>query len=227
VQQRQGDAATQVLARHAAPDGVFVLRRSATVIELVTPGGFAMSSHLGGRSEQLQVELTLAAVPQPRRLLLGGLGLGYALRRAVADRRLERIEVVEIEPVLLRWHHAHLGDLTGAALADPRVTVHIGDVAALILEHERDLDAIALDVDNGPEWLLRPANAALYRPPCLAALAEALRDTGAASVWGAARSAGLAASLGTVFAHVDEHAFPVPRGVPDWCCVASLPRRGG
>jgi spermidine synthase len=225
VQPREGVAATQVLARHVTADGVFVLRRSATVTELVTPGGFAMSSHLGGRSEQLQVDLTLAAVAEPRRLLLGGLGLGYALQRAVADRRLDRIEVVEIEPVLLRWHHTHLGGLTGAALADPRVTVRIGDVVDVVPQYERDLDAIALDVDNGPEWLLRPANAVLYTPPSLAALADALCDGGAVSVWGSARSPGLVASLGRVFSRVDEHEVPVPRGTPDWCCVARSPRR--
>jgi spermidine synthase len=225
VQPHQADVTTQVLARHEGADGVVVLRRAANAIELVTPGGFAMSSHLGGRSEQLQVELTLAAVPEPRRLLLGGLGLGFGLRRAVEDRGLDSIEVVEIEPVLLQWHHAHLGHLTGAALADPRVTVRIGDVAEVLPQHERDLDAIALDVDNGPEWLLRPANAVLYLPPSLSAMAAALCDDGAASVWGSVRSPRLVASLATVFTHIDEHAVPVPRGAPDWCCVARSPRR--
>jgi spermidine synthase len=54
---------------------------------------------------------------------------------------------------------------------------------AAVIDQERDLDAILLDVDNGPEWASFPDNARLYDAKGLAAAMRALRPGGAYAVW--------------------------------------------
>ena len=74
--------------------------------------------------------------------------------------------------------------LSGDSLADPRLTLAVGDVAGLI--RGGTWDAILLDVDNGPEGLSRRANDRLYNRPGLAAAREALRPGGLFCVWSSA-----------------------------------------
>ena len=221
----------EVLDRRATADGEVVLRRAGGGFEIIVDGVFAMASHLGGRSEQHQVDVTLDAVQDPGTVLIGGLGLGFAVNRAVAHTRLHHIVVAEVEPAIIDWHRSYLSELTADALRDPRVTVVEGDVAAIIGSAGAALDVVAtsfdaiiLDVDNGPDWLIRPDNARLYEPPFVAACATALTAGGALSVWGSQPSAGLRSDLGRRFVRVDEHLVAVPRGEPDWICVASRPK---
>ncbi|HET9944209.1 MAG TPA: hypothetical protein VFR56_01055, partial [Actinomycetes bacterium] len=111
-----------VLERTTTPRGELVLRRVGEHLEVVSNGVFLMDTR-DGRSERLLVRAALDVHPDPRRLLIGGLGVGFSLVEAVAEPALTAIDVVEIEPDLVGWHATHLGHLTGAALADPRVRV--------------------------------------------------------------------------------------------------------
>jgi hypothetical protein len=52
-----------------------------------------------------------------------------------------------------------------------------------VIAREKDLDAILLDVDNGPEWASFRSNARLYDARGLAAAKRALRDGGTWAVW--------------------------------------------
>ena len=220
----------EVLDRRATADGEVVLRRADGGFEIIVDGVFAMASHHGGRSEQYQVDVTLDAVQAPRTVLIGGLGLGFAVNRAVTHRRLDHIVVAEVEPAIIDWHRSYLSELPAHALRDPRVTMVEGDVAAVVGSAAAAIDAVAtsfdaimLDVDNGPDWLIRPDNARLYEPPFVAGCAKVLTAGGALSVWGSQPSAALVCDLSRRFARVDEHRVAVPRGEPDWICVASRP----
>lgn len=216
--------ASEVLDRRVTATGEIVLRRSGEGFELITDGAFAMASHLGGRSERRQVDLTIAAVHRPRHLVVAGLGLGLALAHAVGFPGLRRITVVEIEQAVIDWHRTLLRELTAGALDDPRVQVVNDDIAAVVHRADEPADALVLDVDNGPSWLLRPDNARLYEPPFLDACADLLQGQGALSVWGQGPSPPLVSALRRRFADVEEVLVPVPRGEPDWICVARGPR---
>jgi spermidine synthase len=54
---------------------------------------------------------------------------------------------------------------------------------ATVIAGARDLDAILLDVDNGPDWGSFRSNARLYTQAGLAAAREALRPGGLYAVW--------------------------------------------
>ena len=144
-----------------------------------------MNSRVHG-SEDALAELAcqrLANRPKPR-LLIGGLGMGFTLAAALKQLGpTAEIVVAELVPAVVEWNHGPLAALAGNPLADPRVTVHEGDVAQLMAMQRMGFDAILLDVDNGPEGLTRKENNRLYNPAGLATAATALRKGGIFGVW--------------------------------------------
>ena len=118
------------------------------------------------------------------RLLIGGLGMGFTLRAALAGLGAEaRIIVAELMPAVLAWAKGSMADVFGDSLTDSRVSVCIADVGDLIRSSPSSFDAILLDVDNGPEALTREANNTLYELKGLRAARAALRPGGVLAVW--------------------------------------------
>jgi spermidine synthase len=144
-----------------------------------------MNSRLSGSEAALA---TLAAkqiekVARPH-LLIGGLGMGFTLRAALAVLGSEaKIVVAELVPAVVAWARGPMAEIFGNSLNDPRVSIQEVDVAKLIERHPRTFDAILLDVDNGPEGLTRKANDALYDVPGLKVAHTALRRDGVLAVW--------------------------------------------
>lgn len=123
--------------------------------------------------------------PSPR-LLIGGLGMGFTLRAALAELRPDaEILVAELLSAILDWARGPLAPIFGECLADPRVTLRQSDVAKEISAGPSAYDAILLDVDNGPQGLTIPANDALYGMEGLAEAHKALRPGGILAIWSA------------------------------------------
>jgi spermidine synthase len=179
-----------------------------TVLELRANGVFVMDT-AEHASEQALADAALAVVETPRRVLVGGLGLGFTLDRVLGDRRVEQVEVVEIEPALVDWMRDGTIGHGPRLLADSRARVVVADVAGAVTEAGSAYDVMLLDVDNGPGHLVHEANAALYGEPFLRAAFERLSPGGALVVWSAERSPALARSLRAVFADVGETAHTV------------------
>jgi len=76
-----------------------------------------------------------------------------------------------------------MADVFGDSLNDPRVNIREADVVDVIRSHASAFDAILLDVDNGPEGLIREANDVLYDLRGLKAIRRALRPGGVLAVW--------------------------------------------
>ncbi|GAA5137449.1 spermine/spermidine synthase domain-containing protein [Pseudonocardia adelaidensis] len=214
----------QVVERTTGHAGELVLRRVGDHHEIVANGVFLMDTR-GGRSERLLVSAAADRMPPPGRMLIGGLGVGFSLAAALAHPAVTAVDVVEREGAVIRWNHGHLAPLHGDALADPRVTVHEADVADLIAAAEPgSFDAICLDTDNGPDWLVSPANARLYTDSGLSAAARALSPGGVLAVWSAAPSPALVARMGGLFTDVATREVPVERGAPDVVTLGAGPR---
>jgi len=182
------------LARAGTPHGEVALRRRVTdggeVTELIVNGVFAMDS----AETASEIALADAALPDAGRdaagggrVLVGGLGLGYTAGRLL-DRGASALDVVELAEPLLDWARAGLTPLLGRVAADPRVTLHTGDVADWILAQEGPWDAILLDVDNGPSFLIHDHNARVYTSALLDAFWARLAPGGVLVVWCEQRS---------------------------------------
>ncbi|MCB9876835.1 MAG: spermidine synthase [Planctomycetes bacterium] len=147
-----------------------------------------MSTRVFGSEEQL-AELALERLGPRKapRVLVGGLGMGFTLRRALQLLpEKASVEVVELVPEVVTWNREIYGQCAGHPLQDPRVTVTLGDVREAIENGEGAYDAILLDVDNGPEGLARPGNDSLYNTPGLKAQHRALKSGGVVAVWSSA-----------------------------------------
>jgi len=125
-------------------------------------------------------------VGEQRRVLIGGLGMGFTTAAALRDLGADgRITVAELVPAVVDWVRGPLAHLAGDPLADPRVEVHLGDVADLLRARSDAFDVVLLDVDNGPHGMTTSANQWLYGPAGLARAKRALRPGGVLAVWSA------------------------------------------
>lgn len=119
--------------------------------------------------------------------LIGGYGMGYTLRAALAVLGSDAsVTVAEIVPEIIEWAQGPMHRLTAGCLDDPRVQVVDDDVAMLIEAAWAGYDAILLDVDNGPDGLVRPENNRIYSRAGLRAVVRALNPGGVLAVWSAA-----------------------------------------
>jgi spermidine synthase len=165
-----------------------------------------MNSRMSG-SEEALAEMTCERLAgrKAAHLLIGGYGMGFTLRAALARLgRDARITVAELVPGIIEWARGPMAELTAGCLDDRRVRIAEGDVAALIAAGRGEYDAILLDVDNGPDGLTRPGNDRLYGAEGLEAAKTALRPQGVLAVWSAAPDAAFARRLKQAGFAVDE-----------------------
>ena len=162
------------------------------------PGrGELMNTRVHG-SEIALAEATLRRLGQRRtpRVLIGGLGMGFTLAAALKAAGPDaEVVVAELVPEVVEWLRGPVGEPSGHPLNDPRTRVHVGDVAEVLRAPGTGFDAILMDVDNGPEGLIRTENDWLYGDAGLAAAGESLRPGGILAVWSAAPDSGFTRRL--------------------------------
>jgi spermidine synthase len=168
-----------------------------------------MSSRSGG-SEQALASLALGHVRNRLnpKILIGGLGMGFTLRAALAELEAgATIMVAELVPAVIEWAKGPLAHLLDDLISDPRVTLVQGDVAELIGPAQGEFDAILLDVDNGPDGLTIAANDRIYDTAGLARARAALAPGGVLAVWSSAPDDAFTRRLRKAKFEVQEHAI--------------------
>jgi spermidine synthase len=147
-----------------------------------------MSTRMRGSEEALAM-MTLERLGNPRapHLLIGGYGMGFTLRAALAAVGPQgRVIVAELVSEIIAWARGPMAAVTAGCLDDRRVVLRMDDVSEAILLAPEPLDAILLDVDNGPDGLVRADNRRIYARSGLDAARRALRPGGILAVWSAA-----------------------------------------
>ncbi len=180
------------------PDGgELKLMQRGTELSIMSGPIELMNSRLSG-SEKALASLACARIgSRPKAaMLVGGLGMGFTLRAALAELQSDaKVTVAELVPAVVAWARGPMAELFAGCLDDPRVQIREGDVALVIGEAHAAFDAILLDVDNGPGGLNRDANDRLYSAAGLAAARRALRPGGVLAVWSAGPDAGFTRRL--------------------------------
>lgn len=193
--------------------------------ELIVNGVFAIDSTDPSTERRLAQVATRSA---RRRILVGGLGLGYTAAeiltadRSTGSRSVDRLDVVEIESCLIEWARAGLTPTLTAVATDPRAHLYAADVRAVLAGLEGPQgpwDAIVLDVDNGPDFLIHAANQALYTTASLQAAYAQLAPGGTLAIWCQGPSAELLATLRVVAEQASENRFTIHRGTREFAYV--------
>lgn len=166
-----------------------VLRRRGGLFDIRFNGWELMSNH-DPRSEIVLADTVCRQLRQPaQRILIGGLGMGYTLRATLDVLGPDaRVLVCELLPEIVAWNRGVLAALAGHPLADPRVEVRTGSVADTIAAEPAGFDAILLDTDNGPDYVVHEPNHALYSGEGLERIVRALAPAGIAGLWSATQS---------------------------------------
>jgi spermidine synthase len=173
----------EVLERAQGRSGELVLRRNGAHLEVICNGTFLIASH----NEESSRALVKAALPYlpggPLDVLIGGLGMGYALDQALVVERVSSVIVAEYEPVIATWFQRYGGERAARAAGDARAHVIAADVLDVLRDRLGAFDLVALDTDNGPEWLVRAANATIYAAAGVRLACDAVHLGGVVVFW--------------------------------------------
>ena len=182
------------------------LKRRGDEFSMMLGDNELMNSRLSG-SEEALATLTCRRIESVKRpnVLIGGLGMGFTLRAALAVLGPEaRIVVAELVPSVIAWARGPMAQLFGDSLSDPRASIREADAVDVIRSHDSAFDAILLDVDNGPEALIRKANNSLYDLKGLKTIYRALRSTGVLAIWSSGPNPAFTKRLGDAGFEVNE-----------------------
>lgn len=165
-----------------------------------------MSTRMRGSEEALAtMSIERLGRDKPLRLLIGGYGMGFTLRAALANLGPRaHVTVCELVPEIIQWARGPMAEVAAGCLDDPRVLLRQGDVANAIDLAGSDYDAILLDVDNGPDGLVREDNNRLYSKAGLQAAKRALTPGGILAIWSAGQDPRFKARLERAGFAVDE-----------------------
>lgn len=185
------------LAYQPTPIGELSLRRrrdpvlKADVIEIKLGEEFLMSDRFTA-SEIALSDLGLALLSGDNLdVVVGGLGLGYTAQAVLKDERVKTLIVVDALQAIIDWHQDGLLPLGPELTADARCRFELGDFFAMAASKEgfdpsapaRKLDAVLVDIDHSPEFLLDPQNATFYEPEGLQKLTMHLKPGGVFGLW--------------------------------------------
>lgn len=124
-------------------------------------------------------------------VVVGGLGLGYTAVSALEHPQVRSLTVVEFLAPVIEWHQRGLVPLGSVLTGDARCRFEHADFFARAQSAEgfdaaqpgRVFDAVLLDIDHSPNYLLHNANAAFYTAEGLRAFARHLRSGGVFALW--------------------------------------------
>ena len=122
---------------------------------------------------------------------MGGLGLGYTSQAVLEHEAVKSLVIVEALDAVIDWHEKGVLPLGPSLTADPRSRFVLGDFFALAASKEgfdpdtpaRRFNAILVDIDHSPDFLLDPRNAAFYQLTGLKTLAAHLLPAGVFGLW--------------------------------------------
>jgi spermidine synthase len=196
---------TRTLATSTTPDGERITLHEHDGHHFLKVAGLQLMSTTASSSEEQMAELSCTHLPAKPRVLIGGLGFGFTLKRVLELTESDAtVEVAELLPVIVEWNREFLHEVNGKLLDDPRVKIHVGDVYDLIDGCGSDrYHAILLDVDNGPDPFVQNVNERLYAKPGITRIKNALHPGGRVIFWSAHPDKSFARSLEGFFKKVE------------------------
>ncbi|MGM0575927.1 MAG: fused MFS/spermidine synthase [Myxococcota bacterium] len=138
------------------------------------------SNHGDVPTQVLVGQLPALFHPAPKRVLVVGLGSGITVGTLLAHDAVERVDVVEISPAVVRASR-YFDEWSGAPLDDPRVHLHVQDARSFlkVSPQGRTWDVVVSEPSN--PW--QPGSAMLFTQEYYELLASRLAPGGVMSQW--------------------------------------------
>jgi spermidine synthase len=196
---------TTTLAACRTPDGAQLVLQEHDGQHFLKVDGVQLMSTTACSSEQQMADIACANLPERPRILIGGLGFGFTLRRVLEICPPDAgVDVAELLPEIIDWNRRFLTHVNGLLVDEPRVRIHTRDVCEVIDRAGKDrYHAILLDVDNSPDPLVRKGNARLYSHSGITRAKAALHPGGRVVFWSANPDKSFARALERVFKNVE------------------------
>jgi predicted membrane-bound spermidine synthase len=155
------------------------VRKDETQFYLKTNGKTDGTS-VGDMPTQLMLGLLPALVhPRPEHGLVIGLGTGASARAALRPPDLARLDVVEIEPVVVEAAQRFFGEVNAGLFTDPRARIVLEDARAFLRTSRERYDFIVSEPSN--PWIAGVAS--LFAVDHYRRCAERLDDGGIVAQW--------------------------------------------
>ncbi len=200
-----------------------MLRRRADGATELRVGGVFVMDDVETSSEEILADRAISC--GARDVLVGGLGLGYTARALLASPQVQRVVVGELHRAVVEAVAAGHG---AGPLEDPRLQIVLGDVRDVVAaQRPTSLDAVLLDVDNGPSALVHESNAGIYESDALADAVRVLRPGGTLAIWSMADSPTLRQLMAGFLDDVTADRVPVrlqQRDEAYWILTGTRPR---
>ena len=163
-------------------DGKFYLKYNG--LELMSTSMTFSERQLADIGCQSLVEGSPSRPAHPK-VLIGGLGLGFTLKRTLEIvGSPATVDVAELMPPLIEWNRTHLVEFNGPLLEDPRTNIIQGDLFNIVSAMKTgSYDALLLDIDNTSDDLITSANARMYSPGFLEKLRQIIKPDGCIAYW--------------------------------------------
>ena len=195
------------LAETRTPDGSRLTLHEHDGDYFIKLDGRQLMSSTSTSSELLLADVACQHISREAeaRVLIGGLGLGFSLKRVLElVGKRAAVHVAELVPEVVAWNRELLAPVNGKLLGDPRVEVLVDDVFA-VLKKAQPYDAILLDVDNGPTSFVQTKNRRIYNRRGIGVIRGALRPGGRVAFWSADREPAFREALARAGFHTEEH----------------------
>ena len=135
------------------------------------------------KAEDQLAHLGLAALKKEKLdVVVGGLGLGYTAVAALEDSRVSSLVVIEFLDEVIEWHKRTLVPMGDKLINDARCQLVHGDFFDLNKSLKMH-DAILLDIDHTPDFLLNTSHKQFYSHKGLSELAQHLYPSGVFAMW--------------------------------------------
>lgn len=188
--------AFEELDRRPTPIGEISLRRrlepslQVDVFEVKLDDDFLMSSLFTAGEEALARIGLDVAEGDGLDVVVGGLGLGYTARAALADPRVGSVRVIDALDEVIDWHRRSLVPLGAELTEDARCELVHGNFFELAAQEggltsgsSPTVDVVLVDIDHSPRHLLDPRHAPFYDRDGLCRLAAQLPAGGVFALW--------------------------------------------
>jgi spermidine synthase len=183
------------------------------VYEVKLGDDFLMSSQFTTGEQELSRIGLAAATGTSLTVLVGGLGLGYTALAALEDDRVTELTVVEALEIVHSWHERDLLPDTVGLAADSRVRLVLDDFFDVVRSGraDRTYDAVLVDIDHAPDWLLRDDHGDLYTVEGFARVGAMLAEDGVFALWSdEPPEPEVVRRMGEAFERADAHVVPFP-----------------